>query len=161
MNAITTATVEVTEAAQADVIKPCACMRFDHLAHRCNRTTKRIFAPGHDARIKGFLQSAKRDGEEVLLDGQWVTPRMAAEEIAPALVAFLYYRRGTMSARFADDEAALADSAVSMQIKVGRWIYNALVAGDTVIYVTKSGETKTLPIADANFVSKPAEGDEF
>jgi len=47
----------------------------------------------------------------------------------------------------------MADSAQSAQIKVGRWVYNALILGDSVVYATKSGESKTLPIEQAQFVA--------
>ncbi|QOR55656.1 MAG: hypothetical protein VM34scaffold347_67 [Phage 66_12] len=132
------------------VLNDCACQR---LGLDCTRSTKGTWAPGHDARAKGYLQAAHRDNRPVFLDGVEMAARQAAEEIAPAVVGMLYYKRGSMQARFADDDAAMADSAKSFQIRVGRWTYNALVAGDVVTYVTKSGEAKTLPLAEANIVT--------
>lgn len=132
---------------------PCSCSRFAGLDQACQRWTFSIWAPGHDAKAKGYLQRAHREGWLVTVDGTEMSARQAAELVVPALVPFLYYKRGTLPARFADDAAAMADSAMSAQIKVGRWTYNALIAGNTVTYVTKQGEAKTMDIADAQFVA--------
>jgi hypothetical protein len=141
----------MTATATAPKLNECRCAAFAGM--ECGRTTKKTWAPGHDARIKGFLQRAHRNDESVVLaDGTEVTARQAADELFPAGTPFLFYVRGTQSARFADDHAALAHSARQAQIKVGRWAYNALVAGDTVTYVTKSGETKTAKVDEVKFV---------
>jgi len=139
-----------TATATKTVLHDCACIRF---GINCGRQTFKTWAPGHDAKAKGFLQRAHRDGEEVLVDGEIVSARQGAELVVPALVPFLFYKRGTLSARFADDEAAMADSAMSAQVKVGRWVYNALISGSKVTYITKSGEAKAMDIADAKFVA--------
>lgn len=144
----------MTATKTASKLNDCRCVEFLGLSYRCGRTTRKVWAPGHDARAKGFLQQKHRDGELVVLsDGREVSAREAAEEFVPALVPFLFYKRGTQSARFADDMAALADSAKSVQIKVGRWVYNGLVAGETVTYVTKAGEAKSIPMAEAKLVT--------
>jgi hypothetical protein len=146
MNATTTA-VEVL----ANERHACACHMLKGMY--CGRLTGRTFAPGHDARIKGILQEAHREGMLVALeDGTLVSAREAMTQIAPNLVPFLYYKRGTMDARFADDAAAMADSAKRVQVKIGRWTYDALLAGSQVIVVKKNGEVITVPVADANFV---------
>jgi hypothetical protein len=111
------------------------------------------WAPGHDAKAKGLLQTAHRASEDVVVDGVIMSARQGAELVVPALVPFLYYRKGSLAARFADDDAALKDSAFSAQIKVGRWTYNALVAGSVVTYVTAKGEARTMDVAEAKFVS--------
>lgn len=129
----------------------CACHMLKGMY--CGRLTGRTFSPGHDARVKGILQEAHREGFMVTLEnGQVVTAREAMTQIAPNLVPFLYYKRGTMDARFADDEAAMADSAKRVQVKIGRWTYDALLAGSQVIVVKKNGEVVTVPVAEANFV---------
>lgn len=131
-------------------LAPCSCLRF---GVNCGRVTYKTWAPGHDAKAKSLLQAAHRNAEDVIVDGQIMSARQGAELVVPALVPFLYYRRGTLAARFADDDAALRDSAITAQIKVGRWIYNALIAGPVVTYVEKSGAVRTMDVADANFVS--------
>lgn len=129
---------------------PCSCIRF---GVNCGRMTYKTWAPGHDAKAKGLLQTAHRNNEEVVVDGVIMSARQGAELVVPALVPFLYYRKGTLAARFADDDAAMKDSAISVQIKVGRWTYNALVAGSKVTYITKAGEVKIMDVADAKFVA--------
>lgn len=129
---------------------PCSCIRF---GVDCGRMTYKTWAPGHDAKAKSLLQSAHRNDEDVVVDGLIMSARQGAEAVVPALVPFLYYRKGTLSARFADDDAAMKDSAISTQIKVGRWIYNALVAGSVVTYITAKGEARTMDVAEAKFVA--------
>jgi len=129
---------------------PCSCSRF---GVDCGRLTAKTWAPGHDAKAKGLLQTAHRNGEDVVVDGLIMSARQGAERVVPALVPFLYYRKGTLAARFADDDAAMKDSATSAQIKVGRWTYNALIVGTQVVYATKAGETKFIPVEDAQFVA--------
>jgi hypothetical protein len=144
-------TTTTTQASTTTLKHACACHMLKGMY--CGRLTGRIFAPGHDARIKGILQEAHREGFMVTLEsGEVVTAREAMTQIAPNLVPFLYYKRGTMDARFADDEAAMADSAKRVQVKVGRWTYDALLAGSQVIIVKKNGEVVTVPVAEANFV---------
>jgi hypothetical protein len=113
-------------------------------------------APGPPAttpRRRALLQRAHRANEEVVVDGVIMSARQGAEAVIPALVPFLYYKRGTLPARFADDAAAMANSAMTAQIKVGRWTYNALIAGSKVTYVTRSGETRSMDVAEANFTA--------
>lgn len=131
-------------------IHSCACIRF---GIDCGRMTGGTWAPGHDAKAKGLLQRAHRANEEVVVDGEIMSARQGAEKVIPALVPFLYYKRGTLPARFADDAAAMANSAITAQIKVGRWTYNALIAGSKVTYVTRSGEARTMDVAEANFTA--------
>jgi len=116
----------------------------DHLRH---------LGSGHDAKAKSYLQRAHRNDYTVRLDGVEMSARQATEILVPALVPFLYYVKGTLSARFADDDAAMAQSAKSVQIKVGRWTYNGLLLGTKVVYATKSGETKEIAVEAAKFVA--------
>jgi hypothetical protein len=131
-------------------LRPCACLR---LGVDCGRMTAATWAPGHDAKAKGLLQRAHRTNEEVVLDGVIMSARQATDILVPALTGFLYYRRGSLQARFADDNAAMAESAKSVQIKVGRWVYNGLLLGAEVVYATKTGETKRVAVEAANFVA--------
>lgn len=131
-------------------LAPCSCLRF---GVNCGRVTYKTWAPGHDAKAKSLLQAAHRNAEDVIVDGQIMSARQGAELVVPALVGFLYYRRGSLQARFADDDAAMRDSATAVQIKVGRWVYNGLLLGTSVVYATKSGETKTIPVESAQFVA--------
>jgi|GEM_PF-2810470 hypothetical protein len=128
----------------------CSCIRLEIA---CNATTYGIWAPGHDAKAKSYLQRAHRNDYTVRLDGVEMSARQATEILVPALVPFLYYVKGTLSARFADDDAAMAQSAKSVQIKVGRWTYNGLLLGTKVVYATKSGETKEIAVEAAKFVA--------
>ncbi|HKN45081.1 MAG TPA: hypothetical protein VJW23_14290 [Propionibacteriaceae bacterium] len=137
-------------AAAKTVLHSCACIR---LGSYCGRMTYKTWAPGHDAKAKSLLQTAHRNGEDVVLDGEIMSARSATDLLVPALTPFLYYKRGTMPARFADDAAAMAHSAITAQIQVGRWTYNALIAGSRVTYVTRGGDTKVMDVADAKFVA--------
>jgi hypothetical protein len=121
-------------------LRPCACLR---LGVDCGRMTAATWAPGHDAKAKGLLQRAHRTNEEVVLDGVIMSARQATDILVPALTGFLYYRRGAQHARIAK----------SVQIKVGRWVYNGLLLGAEVVYATKTGETKRVAVEAANFVA--------
>lgn len=65
---------------------PCTCNRFGIV---CGGDTWNVFAPGHDARMKGVLQRAHRAGEKVVLDGRAMHARTAVRKVAPALERFL------------------------------------------------------------------------
>jgi len=65
---------------------PCSCKRF---GTDCGRTTLSTWAPGHDARAKGYLQRAHRSGQRVRVDGRFATPMQAAMKVAPNLARFL------------------------------------------------------------------------
>jgi hypothetical protein len=55
----------------------------------CGRETASIFAPGHDARLKGLAITAARFGGDLSRDGQSADPWTLLSEIAPNLLAAL------------------------------------------------------------------------
>ena len=65
---------------------PCSCKR---LGIDCGGDTWNVFAPGHDAKVKGLLQVAHRSGQRVRVDGRFATPMQAAMKIAPKLADHL------------------------------------------------------------------------
>jgi hypothetical protein len=61
-----------------------------HVALDCDRTTQSVFAPGHDARLKGLAQTAVLlGGELVRTDGLAATPEDVLAALAPNLLDFL------------------------------------------------------------------------
>lgn len=55
----------------------------------CEATTKAVFAPGHDARLKGLAQTAAILGGDLAKDGLVADPVRVLQAIAPDLVRFV------------------------------------------------------------------------
>ena len=125
---------------------PCACGGYvaKDAAGRetrtaCNAVTKRTFAPGHDARLKGFLIRA---GVEGLLIS---TPEGGAEQ-SPERVADRFgfgkmvtegvnrgkAREWAKATKVAAKPAPKVAAPVTVTAKVGRWEYRGVIlaAGD-------------------------------
>ena len=125
-------------------IKPCACGNFavaetGERLH-CGGETLRTFAPGHDARLKGFLIRAGRQGQTVKVLGE-------DEPISP-LAAANRYGFGHMVAegiaRPVRKKAAKKTAPKPVTAKVGRWTYEGFVSEDGTMfsYQDKQGNHK-------------------
>jgi len=139
-------------------IKPCTCSLViaitdndEILTTGCRATTKRTFAPGHDARLKGFLIKAGaaghmvRVGEDVNTSAQAVADQfgfgyMVAEGIKKAQDrAFAKTLRETVKAAKASHKTPAKVTA-----KVGRWTYEGQVTdspehGPQFTYTNRKG----------------------
>lgn len=107
----------------------------------CTGITTKTFAPGHDARLVGMLQTAQRLGGEASIPASGdlsVTfePAQLAAEIGMSdhLVD---------KVRFGGSVKKTGAKAEPVQAKVGRWTYEGTVQGGEFTYVTAKGETKT------------------
>ena len=130
-----TATAQVT-------VKACVCALVvafadngEELTTGCNATTKRTFAPGHDARLKGFLIRAGiaghlvRVGEDANTDAQAVADQfgfgyMVREGIRKG--AEREFRRELRRVA----KAAKAPAPQKVTAKVGRWQYEGTLSAD-------------------------------
>lgn len=167
--------------------KPCACQQFalnDGSGTSCsaNVTSKRSFAPGHDAKLKSMVIRAGRANQTVTRldsDGKLIvrgTGKDVAKVLAewPKLVAAVDAAvsretkprtRSTHQAPEAVEAMTEVTASRMAFIKVGRWTYEAEIGPDgTATYETKAGESKTVVFADYAEVesdSSPEQTDEF
>lgn len=101
----------------------------------CNATTRRTFAPGHDARMKGFLIRAGREGMLIR------TPEGGDDQL-PAKVAerfgFAQMVRDGIARVRKDKKVAAPAKVVG---KVGRWTYEGTVTagGKIFTYTDRKG----------------------
>lgn len=156
-------------ATAAPTTHPCACggVTFRSFGkdevRTCRATTKRTFAPGHDAKLKGELIRRELAGDVVVLaSGEVVSPTYYASRFGFADMVQDGVRRGIAKAQAkaakkaakgqtakvvkSEDEAAKADELV-VKAKVGRWEYFGIVlaAGDgqpVFRYTDKKGNTQ-------------------
>lgn len=127
--------MNVTAAAPAGSVA-CACTDFADATTGerlvCGRTTKRTFAPGHDARLKGFLIRIGRAGHLVATpEGTKVAAAIAADRFG-----FGHMVRDGISriapARKAKKATPAAPKTVTA--KVGRWEYQGTVTANGEIF---------------------------
>jgi hypothetical protein len=143
-------------------IKPCTCSLVvaftedgKELTTGCRATTKRTFAPGHDARLKGFLirngaeGNLVRVGQDVNTSAQAVADQfgfgyMVAEgiEAAKARQMAKLLKDVTKSAKKSHKTPA------KVTCKVGRWTYEGVVTdspmhGPQFTYTTAKGVQTT------------------
>lgn len=124
---------------------PCACSTFFVVVGGVRQgtgcpgtSTTREFAPGHDAKLKGFLIRAGREGQDVTCtDG---TTRSAVA--TASRYGFAHMVEAGIS-RPAKVRKAKTAAPVVAEAKVGRWVYKGTVEGDTFTYTDKAGVTKT------------------
>lgn len=104
----------------------------------CTGVTKRIFAPGHDARLKGFLIRAGREGNLVR------TPEGGSDQV-PAKVAdrfgFGYMVREGIARPAKAKKAKKVAAPAKVVGKVGRWTYEGTVTagGKIFTYTDRKG----------------------
>lgn len=156
MNA--TAAAQVATATTSDR-HPCACSTViaftengEPRVTHCTATTKRIFAPGHDARLKGFLIRAGAEGHEVTFAGSG--RKTTAQEMANGFGFGHMVADGIRAAKdraFAKlMKAATKKTAkkatpapTKVTAKVGRWVYEGTVTGGEFTYTDKRGNAVT------------------
>jgi len=128
----------------AATLAPCSCSLFAAVAADgtttrtgCTATTRRTFAPGHDARLKGFLIRAGKAGHLV------ATPEGTQE--FPAKVAdrfgFGYMVREGIARVAKPRKAAKVVAPRTVRGKVGRWVYEGTVTanGGVFTYTDRQG----------------------
>lgn len=127
-------------------LAPCACSLFVAVAADgtttrtgCTATTRRTFAPGHDARLKGFLIRAGRLGHLIR------TPEGGADQVSVRVAerfGFAQMVRDGIArtpAKKARKAAPVAPATVTA--KVGRWVYEGRVTagGGIFSYTDRQG----------------------
>ncbi|MFC7825621.1 hypothetical protein [Streptomyces sp. NPDC057375] len=133
----------------------CECSRYeleDGRTTGCQAETKRLFAPGHDAKLKSFLIRAGAAGEmvtRVAEDGHRTSGQ--ADSLAAKFTFGYMVKAGiTRSRDKAAEKAARAaqrkakkTAPKKVTAKVGRWERTGTVEGDTFTYTDAKGATKT------------------
>ncbi|MEW1922408.1 hypothetical protein [Streptomyces sp. NPDC088360] len=155
--AANTTAAKKTETAQAEPVA-CTCSQFateDGRTTGCAAETKRLFAPGHDAKLKSFLIKAGAEGVEVIrtVDGI-ASPADASTHAAKFafghMVAAGITRAETKAAEKAERAAARAARKAApkkpkkITAKVGRATFTGRMDGDHFVYEVKGKERRTL-----------------
>ncbi|WP_052456994.1 hypothetical protein [Streptomyces sp. AcH 505] len=128
----------------------------EELTTKCQATTKRTFAPGHDAKLKSALIKWGAEGHDVTRDDDGVNTVADAATLAAKfpfghMVAAGISRAEAKAAAKAERAAARAAKKAAPKVKkpqvvtakVGRWERTGTVEGDTFTYADAKGETKT------------------
>ena len=116
-----------------------------YLTTGCTRSTKKNFAPGHDATLKGILQTAVALGADAsTVDGGMslsMDPMRLAENFGfEAQVAAAIGR--TPKAKRTSTRKPGKEIKATSRAKVGRWEYEGnLDAEGTFHYISKTGKT--------------------
>ncbi|MFI1184772.1 hypothetical protein [Streptomyces californicus] len=141
-----------TTAAQSAQAEPtaCTCSQFtteDGRTTGCAAETKRLFAPGHDAKLKSFLIRMGAEGTEVIrtVDGI-ASPADASTHAAKfafghMVAAGITRAEGKAAAKA--ERAAKKTAPKTVTAKVGRWTREGVVDGDAFTYTDAKGATKT------------------
>lgn len=121
----------------------------------CNASTKRIFAPGHDARLKGFLIRAGVEGHSVKVGQDKATTAQAvADQFGFGYMVAAGIKAGAERA-FKAELKAMAKAAKKshetpkqVTCKVGRWTYEGVITdspmhGPQFTYTTAKGVQTT------------------
>lgn len=106
----------------------------------CKAVTKRTFAPGHDARLKGFLIRAGREGLLISTpEGETKDAMQVADKFG-----FGHMVREGIARKAAPRKAKKATPApLLVTAKVGRWVYEGKLADGTFTYTDKQGNART------------------
>lgn len=145
MNATATQAVTATH--------PCACslvVAIDAAGNEtrtnCTATTKRTFAPGHDARLKGFLIRAGVEGLHIREVGLGVAHETTAAKFADRFGFGHMVRDGIANgqARKIAKKAPKAKAPKKVTAKVGRWFYEGTLSemGRWFTYTDKKGAVR-------------------
>lgn len=148
-------------------MKPCTCsavVAFDNETHEvlttgCTATTRRTFAPGHDARLKGFLIRAGVADQMVRIgDDVNTNPEAIADQFGFGYMVRTGIKNGKEKAAkkaFAEVIREVKRSAkeshktpAKVTAKVGRWTYEGVITDDPMhgpkfTYTTKAGVQTT------------------
>ncbi|MEU9187565.1 hypothetical protein AB0D14_24095 [Streptomyces sp. NPDC048484] len=136
----------------------CTCSQFateDGRTTGCAAETKRLFAPGHDAKLKSFLIKAGAEGVEVIrtVDGIASSADAATHAAKFAfghMVAAGITRAEGKAAEKAERAAARAARKAApktpkkLTAKVGRATFTGHMDGDHFVYEVKGKERRTL-----------------
>ncbi|MFC9808491.1 hypothetical protein [Streptomyces griseoaurantiacus] len=163
----------------ADELHPCECAAYDALpadltetdletgdyevfTTGCTATTKRQFAPGHDAKLKSFLIKHGAAGHDVRRNEGGVATSASAEQHAARyafghMVAAGVKRAETKAAEKAERAAARAarkaapkaKAPAKVTAKVGRATFTGHMDGDHFVYAVKGKERRTLKFQPA------------
>ncbi|GHD56003.1 hypothetical protein ACFQL8_17160 [Streptomyces goshikiensis] len=128
----------------------------EELTTGCTATTARVFAPGHDAKLKSALIRWGAEGHDVIRDGDGVN---TTADAATHASKFIFANMVTAGIKRAEDKAAAkatraaaraakkvaakVEPPVEVTAKVGRWDRVGTVQGDTFTYTDGMGATKT------------------
>ncbi len=137
----------------------CQCGRFavvkadgTRVRTGCTRTTKRLFAPGHDAKLKGILIRAGVAGEQVVREGEG---NNGFTDPVKWGYSFGFGHMVEAGIKLARDKAAAKKSAKAkagdtivevvevvqfVKAKVGRWTYDGEVKDGTFTYLNSKGD---------------------
>jgi hypothetical protein len=131
----------------------------EELTTGCEATARKLFAQGHDAKLKSFLIKAGAAGHEVRReDGGMVTVADAAThanhyifghmivagiERAEAKAAAKAERQTAKVARRKPAAKKPAPEPEVVTAKVGRWTYEGVVQGGQFVYKDSKGKRKT------------------
>jgi hypothetical protein len=154
------ANTTAAKTAQAEATR-CECSRFeleDGQTTGCKAETKRLFAPGHDAKLKSFLIRAGAAGAmvtRVAEDGHRTSGQadsLAAKFPFGYMVAAGITRardKATEKARKAEERAARkaapkAKAPKKVTAKVGRATFTGHMDGDHFVYEVEGKERRTL-----------------
>lgn len=119
-----------------------------YLETMCDATTKRTFAPGHDARLAGLLQTAARlHGSATTTDGAWAVtsgPISFAQSVSDEFAAKV---AAPAPQRVGRGGKAATTKPAQVEAKVGRWVYTGreVHLGGTDLgfeYTAKDGSVK-------------------
>jgi len=149
-------------------MKPCTCSLVvafandtdEVLTTGCTATTKRTFAPGHDARLKGFLIRAGIADQLVRIgDDVNTSPEAIAEQFGFAHMVRTGIKNGKDKAAAKEFAALLRDVKKTAKAshetkrrevtcKVGRWTYEGFITdspahGPQFTYTSKAGVQTT------------------
>ncbi|MEU0246652.1 hypothetical protein ABZ192_20415 [Streptomyces sp. NPDC006235] len=167
-------TAAKTAQADADELKPCECAAYDALpadlteeqvasgdyevfTTGCTATTKRQFAPGHDAKLKSALIRWGALGLDIRRNEGGVATSASADKHA-ARYAFAHMvtagvkraeAKAAEKARKAEERAARkaapkAKAPKKVTAKVGRATFTGHMDGDHFVYEVKGKERRTL-----------------
>ncbi|WP_200308843.1 hypothetical protein [Streptomyces adelaidensis] len=147
----------------ADQAEPvaCTCSQFateDGRTTGCQAETKRLFAPGHDAKLKSFLIRMGAEGTEVIRTVDGIASSADASTHAAKfafghMVAAGITRAETKAAEKAERAAARAarkaKAPAKITAKVGRATFTGHMDGDHFVYEVKGKERRTLKFQTA------------
>lgn len=155
-----------TKTAQTETtadLHACTCSQFataDGQTTGCTATTKRLFAPGHDAKLKSFLIRMGADGAEVIrtvdgiaspADALTHTQKFAFGHMVVAGVALAGEKARKKAERLEAKAAAKAEGRTArpkqpkkVTAKVGRATFTGRMDGDHFVYEVKGKERRTL-----------------
>jgi hypothetical protein len=160
-----TATARITEVDANAGRVPCACAGFvavDLLGAKrttgCVSTTKRTFAPGHDARLKGFLIRAGAEGLLIrtpeggdLRDAMTIADRFGFGTMVVAGIKAAQSRAFAKLIKDTKKQAkATHETPKQVTCKVGRWTYEGVITDDPMngpkfTYTNAKGLQTTTP----------------